>query len=256
MIDRIKIIVKQIITKGKGLFARTPELSSSDIMKNGEAFFALNVIKNAKDKIIVFDVGANVGGYTKMILEKLTLAQKTNYEVHLFEPQKTCYDKLVNEFNGQNNIIINNFALSDSEGEATIHLDFDGSSWGSMYDRKDLGLDLKKTIQLKKLVDYVKMKGINKIDLLKIDTEGNEMKVLMGCEDFLKPSAVHSIQFEYVGCYTDAGITLRGVAELLMSKGYYVGKLQNSSIEYKAEINSFIEDYTYSNYIASENKIV
>ncbi|MBK6835122.1 MAG: FkbM family methyltransferase [Bacteroidetes bacterium] len=102
----------------------------------------------------------------------------------------------------------------------------------------------------------MKENKIEKVDLLKIDTEGNEKKVLVGSEDFINPSIIKSVQFEYGGTYLDAGITLAEVVQLLMEKKYFVGKLFADHIKYEADLGNFVEDYAYGNFVASDKKSI
>lgn len=222
---------------------------------NGEGSFLSQIVKNAEGKIVIFDVGANVGEYTKMILNELKKQGKSNYEIHMFEPQNKCYQILFQEFCNNPSIRINNFALSDSAGQADIHYDFSGSSSASLFNRQEISLPKTETVQLKKLETYMTENHIKKVDLLKIDTEGNEKKVLLGGNNLLQPNCISAIQFEYGGTYLDAGITLAEVVQMLINKGYFVGKLRENDIEYKEELGAFTEDYAYSNYVATDKKI-
>lgn len=61
--------------------------------------------------------------------------------------------------------------------------------------------------------DYVTDKNIQHIDFLKIDTEGNELKVLKGFDTFL--NNVNIIQFEYGGTFKDSNIKLKDVIDYL-----------------------------------------
>lgn len=228
---------------------------NTNVHENGEKHLLSKVIQNPQGKIVVFDVGANVGLYTESVLEQLKANNIDNYEIHLFEPQAKCFETLVQKFPSSDKIKINHFALSDVNGEAEIHADFSGSSSASLFDRKEINLSQKEKIQLRKLSDYMKENKIEKLDLLKIDTEGNEKKVLVGGEDFINPSVIKAVQFEYGGTYLDAGITLAEVVQLLMEKKYYVGKLFSDHIKYEADLGNFVEDYAYGNFVASDKKI-
>jgi hypothetical protein len=55
---------------------------------------------------------------------------------------------------------------------------------------------LEKYIPTDTLDNYVKSHRIDKIDLLKIDTEGTEEKILMGAEQSLKDKKIKNIIFE------------------------------------------------------------
>lgn len=229
-------------------------IDSVDPNTNGERAFFINTVKDKQEKIIVFDVGANMGDYTKMVLEELKLQGKADYEIHLFEPQHKCYRVLCDEFKNDNRVVINNFALSDTKGEANIYYDHSGSTAASLFKRTAIALDQSETILLDTLENYLLNKKIKTIHLLKIDTEGNEKKVLAGANKYLSADIITAIQFEYGGTYLDAKITLAEVAQLLIKNQYAIGKITPDKITYSTNIGQFLEDYTYSNY-AAINKI-
>ncbi len=226
-----------------------------DPAKNGELLLMSKIISSHSNKFVAFDVGANMGLYTNLLLKELENQKFSDYELHLFEPQKKCYDHLKELYRENNKIKVNHFALSDVNGVAFINADFSGSSSASLFERKEIELGNKEEINLKKLGDYIKENKIEKVDLLKIDTEGNEKKVILGGAEEVNPNKIKTIQFEYGGTYLDAGITLAEVVQLLLNKNYYVGKLTGNGIEYKPDLGDFIEDYAYSNYIASNVKL-
>ena len=62
--------------------------------RNGEPFAFNHILdlKKDKNKLVIFDVGANRGQYLKMILSKNT---KKPLEIHCFEPQKRAYLKIL-----------------------------------------------------------------------------------------------------------------------------------------------------------------
>ncbi len=220
---------------------------------SGEGYFFSKIIERTKDqRVVIFDVGANVGEYTKMALDELKANEIVNYEIHLFEPQKECYQILCDRFKDYDysTIKINNFALSDSTGLAIIHSDFHGGEMASLFDRQGIGLLLEEEIRTKTLSEYIVDNNIDKISLLKIDVEGSEKKVLCGGGDFIRPFFVEAIQFEYGGTYLDAGITLVEVAKFLMDRAYSIGKLTPDKIEFKNELNDFVENYGWANYVA------
>lgn len=218
--------------------------------ENGEAYFANLVLKEATHKLIIFDVGANQGEYSKMIAGILGDKGISDFEIHLFEPQPSCFEELKLKFGKDPRYIVNAFGLSDFEGQAEIHFDFSGSSSASLFERKDVQLDQKSLIDLKRMDAYLKDKGISVVHLLKIDTEGNEKSVLTGSGEFLIPSIIEAVQFEYGGTFLDARVTLAEVAQMLLNKGYKVGKLQPATIQFKNHLGDFVEDYAYSNYVA------
>jgi FkbM family methyltransferase len=235
---------------------RPQPIVTVDPSENGENIFAGKIISACKGKPVIFDVGANRGEYAAMIAGQMNANGIEDFEIHLFEPQPACIEELRTRFAGDERFIINPFGLSEHEGMAEIHFDFSGSSSASLFERKEIQLDQKCMISLKPLQQYVSEKGINMVHLLKIDTEGNEKLVLLGAGDKLLPSIIRSVQFEYGGTYLDAKVTLAEVVQLLMNRGFKVGKLKPDSIEFKDHLGDFTEDYTYANYVAVDKNFL
>ena len=133
------------------------------------------IIKPGMD---VIDIGANIGYFT-LLMAKLT---GNHGKVYAFEPEDNNFTSLVSNIglNGFKNIVPYRFALSDESGEAKLYISEYESGEHSMVsqDDKSYSIDIK-TFKL----DYA-IKG--KIDLIKCDTEGNEMKVLLGAYETLK----------------------------------------------------------------------
>jgi FkbM family methyltransferase len=224
-----------------------------DPSENGEAFFAERVLAVPGAKPVIFDVGANQGDYTEMISGILRKAGIDDFEIHMFEPQPACYELLRQKYGHDKRYFINAFGLSDHDGQAQIHFDFSGSSSASLFNRKELQLDQSAIIELRRMDEYMSKQNIGVVDLLKIDTEGNEKRVLTGVGDLLAPDRIKAVQFEYGGTYLDAGVTLAEVIQLLMNRGYKLGKLSPDRIVFKERLGEFEEDYVYANYIAVAN---
>ncbi len=129
--------------------------------------------------MIVFDIGANVGAHTFKISK---LLESGTGKVYGFEPTTFAFGKLLKNKSlnpNLDNIILEKVGFSDVEDEFLIDevgLCF-RASWNidSNVSRK-----LGDTIKLRKLDDYVRKEKINKIDFMKIDTDGYENKILCG----------------------------------------------------------------------------
>lgn len=228
--------------------------SSTNIVKNGENFFLRKALEKIAGKPIIFDVGANRGSYSEMAIQELEQQHFTSYELHLFEPQRAAFEALSEKFKGNSSVIVNNFGLSDTAGMATIYSNQHGGALASLYKRSAVSLRKEEKVCLMTVFDYVFKNHLVKISLLKIDTEGNEKKVLSGCGSFLRPENIEVIQFEYGGTFQDAHITLKEVVRLLQKNNYSVGKISPSATDYEEDISLFAEDYEYSNYGAVKNK--
>ena len=73
------------------LYAWAENLNDSNPDRNGEAYFVSNLPLPSQTGIFTaFDVGANVGDYSQMLLSRIP-----NAEVHLFDPMPGCIAHLI-----------------------------------------------------------------------------------------------------------------------------------------------------------------
>jgi FkbM family methyltransferase len=62
--------------------------------------------------------------------------------------------------------------------------------------------------------------GLDKIDYLKIDTEGSELNILKGAKKYLENKKINVIQTEYGGTFDDAGYTVSDLVYYLKQFNY------------------------------------
>ena len=159
-------------------------------------------IKNffRKKKITLVDVGANLGGYTSLIQKNLNVDQ-----IHIFEPSKVCVKYLKKKFN-EKKIYINNKALSNLN---KIHTFYENEvlSQSSLYNKKNkFNSNLKNTdiykVKCLTLDGYCNDRGKNfTIDILKIDAEGEDLKILQGATKMLKNKKIKLIKIELLNSF-------------------------------------------------------
>lgn len=208
---------------------------------------------------VVFDVGANVGDWTRA-----ALARSSDIEVHLFEASPLTFRQLRARLAPPPNArcVFNQTALSNQRGYQTFHHYVDAPAWSTFYRRVEAerlygkNAPVEMQVPMETLDGYAALHALTHIDYLKIDVEGAEYDVLSGAAGLLSKGAIDYIQFEYGGTYSDAGITLRLVYTLLRRHGYAVFRIERdgfSPIEHFAEA---LEDYTYSNFLAVNERLV
>lgn len=225
----------------------------ADMNKNGEtAFLEWLVGFHASRKIafVCFDVGANVGHYSSAVLDTCR-KNSVPCELHAFEPVAKSFAELARMAPASpSSFIPNNIALSDDEGEITMHYDQAGSSLASIY-KRDIGIAFDGSEKIRALTGkaYMARNSVQEISLLKIDVEGHELRALEGFKDMLTPERIHFIQFEYGGSYRDSATTLKEAYAILTRRGYAVGRLLRDRVEIRDFIPS-MEDFAYSNYVA------
>ncbi len=250
------ILKEKIIVKLLGLVYRLDNSGSPIFEKNGEAEFLHQfrdgtVTKNP----VIFDVGANVGEYSEIIVD---LFSDAGYSLHVFEPQKDCLPDLQKKFSENKKIVVNNFGLSDTEETAVIYKDEGKSVLGSLFKRNlefhNKELNIQENIELKKADAYIESKNISHIHLLKIDVEGNEIKTLNGFGKYLNSGFIDFIQFEYGGTNLDSHTNLMDFYTLLEKKGFKICKVMKKNLEYRT-YNPRFDNFVYQNYVAVSNTI-
>lgn len=148
-------------------------------------------------KGIVFDVGANVGNYAKKLRRSISRA-----EIYCFEPHPVTFQKL-RQYTAQLDVKLFNVGVGSAAGKLKLYdyADNDGSSHASLYKDVIEGIHKKKAVEheveVVALDEFVDKHEIERVHLIKIDTEGHELSVLKGFERFIRAGKVDLIHFEF-----------------------------------------------------------
>ena len=153
------------------------------------------------------DIGSHMGTYSDLILKDFS-----NCKILMFEPQINIFKKIKTKYKNKKNIKIYNCAISNRSASKEIYINkHDLTSSLSTLDLKNNkylqlkaklfgstphGMILKKIkVKTQKLCEIIKLNNIKKIDLVKIDTEGHEYKVLKGIQGNIKNIRYILIEF-------------------------------------------------------------
>lgn len=199
------------------------------------------------ENAVIFDIGANKGDYTQMIIDNINVE---NYTIHLFEPVPAFFEVLEERFKGNTNIILNNLALHQSERTLTfnfINAIQDGVRGCSSFINRPVFKTWpveKIKVKTKRLTSYTKENNIDNIDFIKIDTEGTELNVLRGAYKLLEEHKIKLMQVEYGETYKDANNEMNTLLSLIRMFGYDIYEM----IDGKLVKKDFVEDYKFDNY--------
>ncbi len=217
-----------------------------NLASSGEKNFLNKVC--AKKPTLCIDVGANIGEYSQYILDN------SNSKIIAFEPMPKSFKKL-NSIKEKfvNRLYTYNIAIGDKEEIKKIYYDKNNLHWSNF------NSELKKINYLKNTKKSIKCKIstldnfiyknkkilIKKIDLIKIDTEGYELEVLIGAEKTIKKFKPKYIQIEYNWHHLFKNVNLYYFSKIL--KGYQAYKIFPSSKEL-IKINPERPEHNYFNY--------
>jgi FkbM family methyltransferase len=167
------------------------------------------IVKRCKPGMVVVDVGANIGAHTLLFATVVTPGGK----VIAFEPTEYAFGKLQRNvaLNPTLNITLVHLALSETAGPPR-KVDF-RASWPTSGPRRDG----ESTVAFGTLDSWCERNGLERIDLMKIDVDGNEYGVLRGAE-FTLARCRPTILMEVVGPHLDDDS--RNPLRLLEKQGY------------------------------------
>ena len=201
---------------------------------------------------IVFDVGANIGDYSKKVLDVFS-----KVELYSFEPSKKTYKLLEKNIGSTPHTSLFNFGFSDKHERVQLFFNSHDHSTSSMYhagpilenDRFEL-----EEIEVKRLDDFCSMNGIPKIHFLKIDVEGNEVKVLEGAKHMLENNSIDFIQFEFGPKNVDSRTFLKDFY-VLLEPNYKIYRILRNGLRALMPYHQDYEAFFHGNYLAVSNKI-
>ncbi len=215
----------------------------ADFEANGEREL-LHKLRRA-DFRIAFDVGANMGDWSK---EALDLWPECH--VHAFEIAPQTFASLegrTQSWPQKERCHLHRYGMSDVPGTLTMYF---------YPERHELTCDAPRHHGLKvepfeanvsSLDLFCRESAIERIDYLKIDVEGSEYRVLQGAADLLASNRVCCIQFEYGAFAIDTRIMLKDYYALLGEK-YAIGKIFPDHVAF-ADYDWRMEDFRFSNFL-------
>lgn len=215
--------------------------------ENAELDFVKRYLR--KDDVFL-DIGANVGLFSVV---GASIVGDTGH-VYSFEPVKKTYERLIENIrlNNFKNVTGINAGLSDSNGALSMSTSNDGyDAWnsfgtpsaGSNYNKEELPV-----FSLDAWINEHNIKGAN---LIKIDVEGWEYKVLTGGEALFSSELAPDLLVEFTekNCQS-SGYSCGDLYDYLISFGYQL-------YTYDPANNSIIRDpkrssYTHLNIVATK----
>src|ERR1044071_527121 len=227
-----------------------------DFTANGERVFAERLLelfrRRGRTPAIAFDVGANAGHYSGMLLA-VADRKGVPLQLHAFEPAAACVDALQKRFANEPRVRLVPNAASNTNETLRLYFDEPGSELASLC-RRDLaeyGLELGSSEEVPaiRLDAYIEQQALAHVHFVKIDVEGHEVMVLEGLGRYLDPAFVDVVQFEYGGANLDSQTTLKQLFSAFTSRGFRIAKIMKNGLDVR-EYEVWMENYRYSNYVA------
>lgn len=185
--------------QGKSIGARVDLASGA---KHHGGLIAIEAILGADSVSMVLDVGANEGQSVDVLLGLFPSAI-----VHAVEPGGDAFRKLDAKHKGSTRVRVHHVALGDAQGELTLHrhrgsvtdsLLPDGAALGEVAPAELIGAVASETVPVWTLERLAKVNGIERIDVLKVDTQGYDDRVLAGAASLIAAGLIRAVQVEAI----------------------------------------------------------
>jgi len=143
------------------------------------------ILRQAKTGDVVIDVGANIGYYTVLLADKVG----KNGKIYAFEPDKTNFEILKKNIaeNNLENVVAINAAVGSKNGKSFLYKSKENFGDHKLKNppistkSKSPSLEEREVIQVIRLDSFIK----EKVDLIKIDTQGWEPEVIEGAKKII-----------------------------------------------------------------------
>ena len=174
-----KIIPEYVTTVPGGIRLRVRSGDSSESYMVDEIYHKKIYEKfyEVKEGDVVLDVGANIGAFSV----KISGALGEGGRIIAVEPESTNFRLLRSniELNNCKNIVPVRTALSEHSGKASLNV-YKKRGNNSFLAKKTESLERREEVGLKTLDELVEECVLSRLSLIKVDTEGYELKVLHG----------------------------------------------------------------------------
>jgi FkbM family methyltransferase len=219
-----------------------------DIHTNGELWLLEEV---APDIRIAFDVGANVGDWTALLLSRARQLTR----VYAFEPSRPAFARLLAR-SFPPSVSQHRMGLSSKPGKALLYVLGEAAPGNSLYQRHGLengwGIhpsEATEEVTLETIDGFCEQHDIQRIDFVKIDAEGHELDILEGASQSLQKGLIQILQFEYGGTYIDSRRLLKDAFQIVAGLDYTVFLIAPDRLIAYPRYDQRLENFQYKNFV-------
>jgi FkbM family methyltransferase len=172
-----------------------------------------------RDGAIVFDVGANVGEWSRAVISR-----KPHVRLFLFEPQEACAGHL--KMDGATLV---KAAVGEADGCASLFSSSGMAGSASLHARKDTYFDSQiftsTEVPVISIDSFMAARAIESVDFMKMDIEGHELFALRGAAKALAKGSIRAISFEFGSGNINSRTFFRDYWDLLTQYGYEIYRI-------------------------------
>jgi FkbM family methyltransferase len=153
---------------------------------------------------IVVDGGAYDGSFSHECVRAFP-----NATIHAFEPTPASYSRLERSAQSASAIVCHRLALGSKCGAATLFMNTSSltnslrksSNFGHQYFPAFVAEQTTAKVEVVTLAEFARNRGIDAIDILKLDLQGNELDAIVGAERLLETVKAILTEVQFVELY-------------------------------------------------------
>ena len=167
-----------------------------------DPFLDQEYLMKGTNNLIIFDVGAHYGESVVKYLKHFK-----NSKIYSFEPFEDSFKILNETVKNETNVETLNIALGNLVGFVDFHINKSSATNSILPTHKNGSITWSENL-LDTLVnikvpsstidDFVEKKGIDKIDILKLDTQGTEYLIIEGARETIKKGRIRIVYMEII----------------------------------------------------------
>lgn len=244
---------------GRKLYLWARKESRNDMATNGELRLQRLVVDqlDPSSRLVAFDVGARIGDWSRSLVE-IASGRPGGYQIHAFEPapeSRRTLDGALGPSIRAGKVRVNAVALSDEPGKSLFYVPHLMAGTSTLHPESGTAYETVFEVEMTTADQYCRLNNVDYIDLFKVDTEGNDLKVIRGARDLLAKGQVGVLQFEYNHRWVYSRSFL-DVYDLIQDTPYCIAKVCTDALEVYAEWHPELERFFETNYALIHERLV
>ncbi len=216
----------------------------------GEVSVALSYIR--RPDAVIFDVGANRGLWSALLLEALGAQQCSIFQI---EPLNYCQVILSSQNLPRTTLI--RAAVGETPGFATLYSPDAWSPVASLHPRRESYLQgykfSEEKVRVTTIDEIIDQYKLDMVDFMKLDIEGHELAALHGAQESLKYRRIKALTFEFGSGNINSRTYFRDFWDMLHPYGFEIKRICPGNLLIPVE--RYYEDLEYfrgaTNYLAT-----
>jgi FkbM family methyltransferase len=245
---------------GRKLYMMARRDEPNDMATNGELRLQRLVVRKVRpgSQLVVFDVGARIGEWSRALVEA-SRERERELSLHVFEPVPDSRSQLQEALRTQiesGSALVNDCAVSDQSTVLPLYVPHFTGGTSTLHADSTVAYEQVIEVQTTTLDEYCRRHAIDQIDLVKVDTEGNDLRVIRGAADLLAYGRIGVIQFEYNYRWIHSRTYLKDVFDLVRNLPYRVAKVCGPALEIYMDWDPELERFFETNYALVHERLI